>query len=320
MRRGGCNALIIAAGLLGAALLGACAKDIPYERGLSPELRKKLGPVHLITVVVQDELGVQYHTRSTTAKLLNTAQIRGVAFTTKGVLYIGPAPDSMTPWFDTSDYVPSGIQDMPGVVSALDPSNAIQFATKIALAPVLRATESSEHQSSGKAAYARVAPARLAMTRVKVRAMFREDQTRELKNALGVKFSAREISNEWPLTILQKGVAPGGKPMLLLFTQYTLTSDLRQLQVQTEATVMRAGDKLESPIYRNRFVYESPKFPLPGKPLEEGAEPTPWEKEQLTKMMLSRWTKDGGKLLESELHRASSIMAVDMAMDLAGRF
>ena len=305
--------------LLLAGLLGACADKPTFERGLTDATRKQIGRVRLLTVIVQDELGAQYHTRSTTARLLNTAQIHGVAFMTKGALYIGPAPDSMTPWLDTSDYVAEDIGDMPGVVSALDPSNALRVATKIALAPVLRATESSEHQSGGKAAYERIAPARAAMKKIRVKTMFQEDQTVALKSALGLKFETREVSNEWPLPILQKGVGPRERPLLVLFTQYTLTADLRQLHVQTEATVMRAGDTVEAPSYRNRFTYDSPRLPVPGKPTEAGKEPEPWEKELLTKIMLARWTKDSGAMLQSELHRASHIIAEDMAMDLAGR-
>jgi hypothetical protein len=305
--------------LLIAGLLGACADKPTFERGLTDATRKQIGRVRLLTVIVQDELGAQYHSRSTTAKLLNTAQIHGVSFMTKGALYIGPAPDSMTPWIDTSDYVPEDIGDMPGVVSALDPGNALRVVTKIALAPVLRATESSEHKSGGKAAYDRIAPARAAMKKVRVKTMFQEDQTNALKSALGIKFESREVSSEWPLPVLQKGVQKGQRPLLLLFSQYTLTADLRQLHVQTEATVMRAGDTVEAPSYRNRFTYDSPRLPVPGKPTEAGKEPEPWEKELLTKLMLARWTKDGGAMLQSELHRASHIIAEDMAMDLAGR-
>lgn len=304
---------------MGAALLASCADKPTFERGLTESTRKALGQVRLLTVMVQDDLGAQYRTRSTTARLLNTAQIHGVAFYTRGALYIGPAPDSMTPWFDTSDYVPEGVQDMPGVVSAFDPANALRVVTKIAFAPVLRATEKGEHQESGKAAYDRIAPARAALRKVKVKAMFQEDQTRELKNALSLKFAARGVSAEWPLEILQKGVQPKEKPLLVLFTQYTLTPDLRQLQVQTEATLMRAGDTVEAPSYRNRFSYDSPKLPVPGKPVEAGVEQTAWEQEALAKMMLSRWNKDDGKLLKTELHRASDIIAADLSMDLAGR-
>jgi hypothetical protein len=308
------------AALLAVGLIAACAKDVPFERGLTDKGRKAFTAVsvRLVTVMVQDELGAAYHTRSTTAKLLNTAQIHGVAFFTKGALYIGPAPDSFTPWFDTSNYVPEGVQDMPGMVSALDPANALRVVGKIALAPILRSTEKSEHQESGKAAYELIASARKNLGKVKVGEMFQEDETRELKNVLGVKFATREITKEWPLDILKRGVPAGGKPMLLLFTQYTLTPDLRQLQVQTEATAMRAGDTLEAPPYRNRFVYESPRLPVPARPVEEGTEPTAFEKEQLAKMMLARWNKDGGKLLREELHRASDIIAADMAMDIAG--
>jgi hypothetical protein len=305
--------------LLIAGLLAACADKPTFERGLTDATRKQIGRVRLLTVIVQDELGAQYHTRSTTARLLNTAQIHGVAFMTKGALYIGPAPDSMTPWLDTSDYVAEDIGDMPGVVSALDPGNALRVVTKIALAPVLRAQESSEHKSGGKTAYDRIASARAAMKKVRVKTMFQEDQTNALKSALGIKFETREVSNEWPLPILQKGVGPKERPLLLLFTQYTLTADLRQLHVQTEATVMRTGDTVEAPSYRNRFTYDSPRLPVPGKPTEAGKEPEPWEKELLTKMMLARWNKDGGAMLQSELHRASHIIAEDMAMDLAGR-
>jgi len=307
------------AALLVSLLLTACADKPTFERGLSDDTRKKLGPVRLLTVVVQDELGAQYRTRSTTARLLNTAPIHGVVFMNKGALYIGPAPDSMTPWIDTSDYVPEGIEDMPGVVSAFDPSSALRLVTKTAFAPVLRATERSEHKSGGTAAYERIAPARAAMRKVKVKAMFQEDQTRELKNHLGLKFASREVSSEWPLTILQRGVQPKEKPLVVLFTQYTLTADLRQMHVQTEATVMRAGDTVEAPSYRNRFSYESPRLPVPGRATEAGKEPEPWEKELLTKMMLSRWNKDGGAMLQAELHRASNIIAADLAMDIEGR-
>lgn len=305
--------------LLLVGLLAACADKPTFERGLTEDTRKQLGQVRLLTVMVQDELGAQYWSRSTTARLLNTAQIHGVAFATKGKLYIGPAPDSMTPWIDTSDYVPEGIQDMPGVVSALDPGNALRAVTKIALAPVLRATEKGEHAEAGKASYERIAPAREILKKVKVKTMFQEDQTRELKAALSLKFAARDLSNEWPLETMKAGVQPKQKPLLLLFTQYTLSPDLRQLQVETEATLMRAGDKVEAPSYRNRFSYDSPKLPVPGKPVEAGVEQTAWEKDALAKMMLARWTKNDGALLKTELHRASDIIAQDISMDLAGR-
>ena len=82
---------------------------------------------------------------------------------------------------------------------------------------------------------------------------------------------------------------------------------------------MRAGDTVEAPSYRNRFTYESPKLPVPAKPTEAGKDPEPWDKDVLTKLMLNRWDKDNGAMLHSELHRASTIIAADMATDLAGR-
>lgn len=305
--------------LVAAALLGACSKKVPFERGLTSEQRANLSSVRLLTVVPQDELGAQYRTRTTTARLLNTAQIHGVAFSIKGALYIGPAPDSMTPWLDTRDYVPEDVGDVPGVVMALDPGNAVRVATKIVMAPVLRVTEKGEHQESGEAAYKRIEAARAVMRKLPVTVMFRDDQTRELKSQVGVKFASRNISREWPATILARGVQPKEKPLLLLFTQYTLTSDLRQLHVQTEATAMRPGDTIEAPTYRNRFVYESPRLPVPGKPVEAGAEPEGWDKDELAKLMLGRWLKDDASLLKQELARASSITARDLAMDIAGR-
>jgi len=306
--------------LLTGAVLGACAKTVPFERGMIETQRKSLGLVRLLTVVVQDELGAQYRTRSTTARLLNTAPINGVVFNIKGSLYIGPAPDSITPWFDTRDYVAEDVGDAPKVVMALDPSNALRVATKIVLAPVLRATERSEHAESGEAAYAAIASARAALKKVAFMSLLREDQTRELKAHARTKFAARDLSREWPHTILARGVKPKEKPLLLLFTQYTLSADLRELHVQTEATLMRAGDPLEAPSYRNRFIYESPKLPVPGKPVAAGAEQTKWEKDELTKHLMARWLKNDGALLKQELIRASKIISEDLAMDLAGKF
>jgi hypothetical protein len=269
-------------------------------------------------VVVQDDLGAEYYSRSTTAKILNTAEITGVAFHIKKSLYIGPAPNSITPWIDSRDYVPEDIGDVPGVVSTLDPGNAVRTATKLVLAPVLRASEKSEHQEAGPIAYKRLAPARAALKGFKVTAMFRDDQTAQLQKIARTKFAARDISREWPLTILQRGVQKKERPLLLLFTQYALSADLRELKVSTEATLLRHGDTPEKPAYRNRFTYESPRLPLPAKPVEPGKEPTNWKIEELAPVLLKVWTQDDGELLKTELKRASDVTARYLALDLSG--
>ena len=313
MRRGFGVAVLVVAGLL-----GACKDKVPYERGMTVTQRASLGTIRLLTVVVQDELGAEYYSRSTTAKILNTAQIHGVAFHIKGAIYVGPAPDSITPWIDTRDYVPEDIEDVPGVVSTLDPGNAVRTATKIVLAPVLRASEKSEHQEAGPLAYARIAPARAALKKFKITAMFRDDQTAQLQKIARTKFAARDVSREWPLSILQRGVKKGERPLLLLFTQYTLSADLRELHVNTEATLMREGDTPDKPGYRNRFTYESMRLPMPAKPVEPGQDPTNWKPEELTPILLRQWTKDDGELLKAELKRASDVTARYLALDLSG--
>ena len=76
-------------------------------------------------------------------------------------------------------------------------------------------------------AYKRIAAARAALKGFKVTAMFRNDQTAHLQKIARTKFSARDISREWPLTVLQRGVKDKERPLLLLFTQYALSADLR---------------------------------------------------------------------------------------------
>lgn len=305
--------------LLAAGLLVACAsKAPPFERGLTVTQRASLGTIRMLTVVVQDELGAEYHSRTTTAKILNTAQISGVTFNIKGLLYIGPALDSITPWIDSRDYVPGDIEDVPGVVSTLDPSNAVRTATKLLMAPLLRASERSDHAEAGPVAYARIAPARAALKKFKVVTMLRDDQTAQLKSIARVNFTARDVSREWPLTLLQKGVEKGARPLLLLFTQYTLSADLRELHVNTEATLMRHGDTAEQPGYRNRFTYESPRLPLPAQAVSAGDDATRWKPEELAPILLKHWTRNNGELLKAELKRASEVSARYLALDLSG--
>ena len=309
-----------------AALLAACAHAPPFERGLSAEQRAALGPVRVLTVVVQDALGAQYSTRTTTAKVLNTAKISGIAFDIGGTLYIGPAPDSITPWIDTSAYVPKDVTDLPSVASALDPTNALRTVTKVALAPVLRSTERSEHAESGHAAYKRIAAAREALASgaagkgFDMRAVLHDDLARVLDGLAGFKVSSHESLSAWPNTVLAQ---PGMRdaPLLLLFTQYALAPDLRAVEVRTEAMLLRPTDAADAPVYRQRFVYLSPRLPLPGKPVTSAdpkAPPPEWTRGELTKLYMDRWTADDAALLRAELTRASAVTARDLAQDLIG--
>jgi hypothetical protein len=299
---------IVLAALL--ALLVGCANAPPYERGMTQATREALGPVKVSTIVVQQELGAQYSTRSTTAKVLNTAKINGVAYGIAGTVYIGPAPNSITAWIDTSDYVPNDVGDVPGVVGALDPSNAVRFATKIALAPVLRATERREHAKSGKAAYERIASARIALATLDLPALFKTDQAAALAQSTSITVASHELANERPDVVLRRLQADGTETALLLFIQYALTPDLRQLHVETDALLVRKGDTREAPTYRNRFVYDSPRFAVPGKTAD-------WDG-KLAPVLLERWLAGEASLLKSELARASTLMAAELERDLAG--
>jgi hypothetical protein len=305
--------------LLSLGLLTACAHAPPFERGLSAAERAALAPLRVVTVVVQDELGAQYSTRTTTAKVLNTAQISGIAFDIGGTLYIGPAPDSITPWIDTSAYVPKDVTDLPSVASALDPGNALRTVSKVALAPVLRSTERSEHAEAGHAAYKRIAPAREALNaggaanapRFDLRTRLHDDQARALATLSGFKIAGHETLRAWPAKILAEPEQRQA-PLLLLFTQYALSPDLRQVEVRTEAMLLRPSDAADAPVYRNRFIYRSPLLPRPGKPEGE------WTRGELTRILLARWLEDDAALLKAELTRASRVTAEDLARDLVG--
>jgi len=311
---------LLASIAFGMITTGALAE--PFARGMSLTQRAVLGPLRVLTVVVQDELGAQYSTRSTTAKLLDTAQISGIAFDIDGTLYIGPAPDSMTPWIDTSAYLVKDAADLPSVAAALDPGKAIQTATKIALAPILRSTERSEHGQSGREAYARIAPARAALKGFDVLKLLHDDAERALAEQPSLTVASHNTMSAWPTQVLaQAGMRE--TPLLLLFTQYALAPDLRTLEVRTEAMLLRPADAADSPVYRQRFVYLSPRLPLPGKPFEstdagskEGAKRPEWTRAEMAQLLLDRWLAHEGALLKAELSRASAVTARDLAADL----
>lgn len=254
-----------ALGALAAFLLAACASEPPYERGMTRATRAALPPLKVVTIVVQEELGAQYSTRSTTSKVLNTARISGAAYGIAGTVYIGPAPGSITAWIDTRDYVPEGVEDVPGVVNALDPSNALRAGLKIAFSPLLRATERHEHSKSGRAAYALIAPARAALKGFDVAALLKGDQAAKLAMVGSLTVAEHSVAQQRPDKVLAQLKTEWQGPALLLFTQYALTPDLRSLHVETDALLVKPGDLPEAPTYRNRFVYDSPRFPVPGK-------------------------------------------------------
>ena len=145
--------------------------------------------------------------------------------------------------------------------------------------------------------------------------------------------------------------------------------DPRQLHVQTDATLVRrrkaeagaddagaaaadgAGtDWSDKPLYRNRFVYDSPRLAVPAKTaadvealsaradrayaaarldpkqqrvaktthdaaLEAARDPA-WSGEQLARIMLTHWLAGDAQLLKGELEHGALVICSELASDL----